>query len=198
VEILRPERNTSQSPLFQVMFVLQNAPLPALNLPGLALEPLGSSVVPRASTSPCSCGIPKAAASAARVQHRHLGGQDGAAAGRLVPASASGGRRRPDVPVSRVGLLDEAESQALIVGFNQTAAEYHHTACAHQLLEAHAQANPEAVAVIDGERHLVFRIWKSAPPAWPATCVRSGSAPRWWWGSASSARWSCWWRFSAF
>ncbi|MFB2923834.1 condensation domain-containing protein [Aerosakkonema funiforme] len=37
VEILRPERQTSHTPLFQVLFVLQNAPMPPLELPGLTL-----------------------------------------------------------------------------------------------------------------------------------------------------------------
>ena len=38
VETLRPSRDTRYNPLFQVMFVLENAPLPALELPGLRLE----------------------------------------------------------------------------------------------------------------------------------------------------------------
>ncbi|MCA1615512.1 MAG: amino acid adenylation domain-containing protein [Acidobacteria bacterium] len=38
VEELRPERNMTHTPLFQVWFVLQNAPLPPLELPGLTLE----------------------------------------------------------------------------------------------------------------------------------------------------------------
>jgi acyl-CoA synthetase (AMP-forming)/AMP-acid ligase II/acyl carrier protein len=38
VETLRPPRDPRYNPLFQVMFVLENAPLPALELPGLCPE----------------------------------------------------------------------------------------------------------------------------------------------------------------
>ncbi len=37
---LRPERESAQSPLFQVMFALQNAPVPPLEAPGLTMTPL--------------------------------------------------------------------------------------------------------------------------------------------------------------
>ncbi|AFZ11270.1 amino acid adenylation domain protein [Crinalium epipsammum PCC 9333] len=38
--LLQPERKSSQAPLFQVLFVLQNTPMPALDLPGITLTPL--------------------------------------------------------------------------------------------------------------------------------------------------------------
>ncbi|MEH1934496.1 MAG: condensation domain-containing protein [Nostoc sp.] len=40
VEGLQQERNLSHNPLFQVMFILQNAPIPTIELPGLTLRPL--------------------------------------------------------------------------------------------------------------------------------------------------------------
>jgi acyl-CoA synthetase (AMP-forming)/AMP-acid ligase II/acyl carrier protein len=40
VEALRPPRDARYNPLFQVMFVLENAPLPTLKLPGLELRQL--------------------------------------------------------------------------------------------------------------------------------------------------------------
>jgi amino acid adenylation domain-containing protein len=40
VEVLRPDRQSTHTPLFQVLFVLQNAPMTTLELPGLTLSQL--------------------------------------------------------------------------------------------------------------------------------------------------------------
>ncbi|CCQ48792.1 Long-chain-fatty-acid--CoA ligase [Crocosphaera watsonii WH 8502] len=43
VEVLQPERNLSHSPIFQVMFVLQNTAMEELELPGLTVSSLETS-----------------------------------------------------------------------------------------------------------------------------------------------------------
>jgi amino acid adenylation domain-containing protein len=48
VEELQPERDLSRSPLFQVLFTLQNTPASALDLPGLTLAPLATGGEPSA------------------------------------------------------------------------------------------------------------------------------------------------------
>jgi acyl carrier protein len=40
VEAMRPERSLSRNPLFQVWFIVQNAPMPSLHLSGLKLTPV--------------------------------------------------------------------------------------------------------------------------------------------------------------
>ena len=41
---LQPERNLAVSPLFQVMFAMQNAPMGSLSLPGLTLSPFATEI----------------------------------------------------------------------------------------------------------------------------------------------------------
>jgi len=55
IEELSPERDTSYTPLFQVMFALQNAPVPALELPGL--KPGQPSGCPGCQP-PCPTSVP--------------------------------------------------------------------------------------------------------------------------------------------
>ncbi len=40
IEVIQPPRDPSRTPLFQVMFVLQNAPMPGIAAGDLTLEPL--------------------------------------------------------------------------------------------------------------------------------------------------------------
>ena len=63
---------------------------------------------------------------------------------------------RPETPVSRLPLLNEAERRQLLIEWNQTAADYPN-ACLHELFEAQAARTPERAALRCGEHLLSYR-----------------------------------------
>jgi amino acid adenylation domain-containing protein len=156
VSELHPERNPSVNPLFQVMFVLQNAPLPGLALPGLALEPLGfERGTARFDLTLFMWDDPRGPLGAleystdvfdAPTVRRLL-----AAFRRLLEAMVAS----PDERVSRVGLLDPAERRQLLDEGVGAAAPSPGDAV-HELFEAQVRMTPTAAAVVDGPVTLSF------------------------------------------
>jgi amino acid adenylation domain-containing protein len=63
----------------------------------------------------------------------------------------------PDQQLSRLPILTEAERQQVLVEWNQTARDYPHDKCLHELVEAQAERVPERVAVICENRELTYR-----------------------------------------
>src|SRR6185369_14775725 len=55
VEAMKPERSLNRNPLFQVWFILQNVPMPSLNLSGLTLTPV--EVEPQSSRFDLGMGL---------------------------------------------------------------------------------------------------------------------------------------------
>ncbi|HBL28655.1 MAG TPA: non-ribosomal peptide synthetase, partial [Acidobacteria bacterium] len=147
VDELRPERDLSRQPLFQVLFSLQNAPLGALELPGLTLEP-------------CDVGTPVAKFDLTL----NLMDRDGALTGGLEWSTdlfdattaarlaaqlevllgeilAAPGRRVADLP-----LLTAGERHQLLVEWSAAAPEPRGLLL-HQLVERHVDRDPAAPAV---------------------------------------------------
>ena len=62
----------------------------------------------------------------------------------------------PDLPISRIPLLTEAERRQVLVEWNDAAAADAPAACLHQLFEAQATATPEAAAVVCEGRELNY------------------------------------------
>ncbi|MFT3774599.1 MAG: amino acid adenylation domain-containing protein [Minicystis sp.] len=155
---LAPSRDASRSPLFQVLFSLQNAPMPALTLPGLTLRasPLESDTAKfdlSLLLSETAEGIRgaleyntdlfDAATSARMVEHLHM---------LLEGIVADPDRRVPELP-----LLTAADRHRLLVEWNDTAAAYPEDACVHTLFEAQVERTPDAAAVAFGDRRLTYR-----------------------------------------
>ncbi|MGH7773246.1 MAG: amino acid adenylation domain-containing protein, partial [Candidatus Binatia bacterium] len=155
VEELQPERDLSRSPLVQVFFNLQNAPIREVNLLGLSWTPF--EIDPWASQFDISLSIDTEitqkmmliynsdlyeAATMARMLGQYL---------RLLKAIA------PEVRISQLELLTEAERHQLLVEWNDTERDYPKDTCLHQLFEAQVERTPDAVAVVFEDQQLTYR-----------------------------------------
>jgi len=157
VEELRPDRDRGRNPLFQAMFMCQRAFIQPLELPGLTLVPermdrggavedLTLFVLERAGRWTVSVEY-NTDLFDARTMRRWLGHYQ-----TLLEAVAAD----PDRHISELPLLTAAERDQLILGWNETQAEYPREACLHQLFEAQAARTPEAVALVAGGRRVTY------------------------------------------
>ena len=156
VEELQPERELSRNPLFQIMFVFQNAQLP--ELPGLSLSPVQFDK--EAAKLDLTLSIEETpqglsgwweynrslfdATTIARIAGHFL---------TLLEAIAAD----PDQRVLDLPLLTEAERHQLLVTWNDTQAHYPRQVCMHQLFEAQVEQTPDAVAVVYEDTQLTYQ-----------------------------------------
>jgi amino acid adenylation domain-containing protein len=149
VDALNPNRSMAHSPVFQVMFAWQNTPEGSLELPGLQLEPVGSSSatvkfdleLTLHEAGDCiagSLGYACALFDRSSIE-RHLGHWQTLLRGLVADSSAL---------VDRLPLLTPPEQQQLLRTFNHTTAEFPHERCIHQLFEAQVARTPEATALL--------------------------------------------------
>ncbi len=159
VEELQLERDQSRAPLFQVMFVLQNASWQPLELPGLILDPMlvhnGAAkfdltlmMIERGRGLNCFLEYNTDLFDAPTII-RILGHFQTLLAGIIA---------NPDQPISDLPLLTPTERHQLLVEWNDTQTDYPHDQCIHQLFEAQVEQTPEAMAVVCGDEHLTYRV----------------------------------------
>ncbi|HEY0557957.1 MAG TPA: amino acid adenylation domain-containing protein, partial [Thermoanaerobaculia bacterium] len=157
VDELRPERALSYSALFQVMFNLQNARPPKIELSRLTLTPLAVEL----SRSPFDLSV------------NLLEGADGFAGGleyatdlfdpetadrlaRHFEALLRGIAAEPGRRLSEIPLLSAAERRQLLADWNDTGRDWPAGTLVHELFEAQAARTPDAVAVADGTETLTY------------------------------------------
>ncbi|WP_163997838.1 non-ribosomal peptide synthetase, partial [Pyxidicoccus caerfyrddinensis] len=158
VEVLQPSRDMSRSPLFQVLFALQNAPMPAVRKLDLTLSPvevenpttkfelqLNLSETPDGyrGTLSYNTDLFEHATALRIASHFQV----------LVEALVA----RPEAPLGSVSLLTEAERHQVLVEWNATATDFAGDACVHQRVEAQARRAPDALAVESDDARLTYR-----------------------------------------
>ncbi len=158
VEELQPERSLSHTPLFQVMFALQNQPQADLNLPGLNIKVLERetdsskfdlTLSVRETASGLVCWLEYGADLFAQSTIERLLEHFEVLLGSVV---ADMDRRLAELP-----LLTERERQQLLVEWNDTRVEFPAQYCLHQLFEAQAEKTPNAIALVCGAEQLTYQ-----------------------------------------
>jgi amino acid adenylation domain-containing protein len=158
VEELQPERDMSRPPLFQVMFILQNAPGEVLELEGLSLSEVESA----GETAKLELTLALQEQGGVIVggvsYNRDL--YEAETIGRLVESYERVLRAvvaDPEQRVLEIELLSEAQRRQIIEGWNETAAAYPRELTLSELFEAQAARTPEAIALLFEATSLSYR-----------------------------------------
>ncbi|MBW4597355.1 MAG: amino acid adenylation domain-containing protein [Brasilonema angustatum HA4187-MV1] len=158
VKALQPQRNLSHTPLFQVLFVLQNVPISEVDLAGLTLSSL--PVEGATAKFDLSLSMQNTATGLVSVWQYNADLFDASTIERM------GGHfvtllksivNNPQQQISQLPLLTEVEQQQLLVEWNNTQSHYPQDKCIHQLFEEQCLSTPDAVAVVFENQHLTYR-----------------------------------------
>ena len=150
VEELHPDRDLGRNPLFQVMFVLQNTPVPEISLSRLTLrqEELESGT----AMFDLAFSLRERAGRIAGALRYSTDLFDAATADRLLAHFSrllAGAAAAPDLRLSELPLLTAEESRQLLA-WNDTAVPFDSEICLHQRIEAWATKMPDALVVVCG------------------------------------------------
>jgi amino acid adenylation domain-containing protein len=158
VEALRPQRSMSHSPLFQVMFDLQNTPLGEVELSGVKLsevkqESTAAKFDLTLSVTETSIGLECEWEYNTDLFDRSTIERMASHFENLLSAIVA----NPHQTVSELPLLSESERQQLLFDWNDTQTNYPQDKCIHQLFEEQAAKTPDAVAVGFEAQELTYR-----------------------------------------
>ncbi|HKH45556.1 MAG TPA: amino acid adenylation domain-containing protein, partial [Thermoanaerobaculia bacterium] len=160
VEELRPVRDLSRSPLFQVLITVQDGPGEPLRLSDVTAESISPAevhggtakfdltVALQVSEEGILGGIEYATDLFDAATIRRLGGHLGVLLG---AAAADPARRLGDLP-----LLTPGEERQALVEWNATDASYPAESRLHELFEEQARRTPEATAVVWGTERVTY------------------------------------------
>ncbi len=157
VEELHVKRDLSRNPLFQVMFVLQNASLRTVELPGLTLSPVEGDSETAHFDLTLQIADTEQGLTAALVYNTDL--FEAATIARMLgnfQTLLAAIVADPEQRVSDLPLLTETERQQLLVEWNGTRTDCPRDLCIHQLFEAQVERTPDAIAVVFEAEQLTY------------------------------------------
>ncbi len=163
VEALAPVRDAGRQPLFQVLFTLEEAPLAGLRLGGVALAPLAAAPAP--AKFDLTLAVTRQGGELTATLELD-GDRFDAATGELLAdcfatlvagiAGIAGIAAAPAPGVDALPLLDTAARRAVLAAAEGERVRRPARGL-HELFEAQAARTPDAVALVDADRHLTYQ-----------------------------------------
>ncbi|HEX8150712.1 MAG TPA: amino acid adenylation domain-containing protein, partial [Pyrinomonadaceae bacterium] len=158
VEELQPERDLSRPPLFQVMLVLQNAPVETMRLEGLTLD--WFEVESETAKFDLTLSLMETGGGINASLEYNSDLFERATIRRLCAhfeTLLAGVVENPQERIARLPLLGEEERAQLVRGWNETAKEYDDgPTCLHQFFERQAGLTPDAPALVAEDAQLSY------------------------------------------
>ncbi len=157
VEAIKPERDLSRTPLFQVTFALQNVPYSTPELSGLTLEHIDIEYTRVKFDLEVYLDELEDGVQVLFVYNTDL--FEPATIERLSQhyrVMLEGIVSDPERTLSELPMLTELEQHQLLVEWNDTGKDYPADKSVHQLFEEQVERTPDAVALICGNRNLSY------------------------------------------
>jgi amino acid adenylation domain-containing protein len=157
VQALEPERSMSHSPLFQVMFALQSAPMGSLDLEGLGLAKF--EIESRTAHFDLMLEITDFGNGIVGGIEYNTDLFDDTTIRRMIGHFQTlllSVVRTPDEQLSGLRLLTESEGWQMLVEWNQEVAEYERDKCIHELFEQQVVLRPHATAIVHNQEQLSY------------------------------------------
>ena len=157
VDALQPERSLSYSPIFQVMFALQNMPTKELELPGLTLSLLDSEI----AIAKFDLGLTMMEASQGLTATLRFNTDlfESSTITRMLKhfeMLLTGVIANPDAQFSAISLLTTRERNQLLYEWNDTQVNYPEKLYIHHMFENMAEQNPDALALVFAEQEVTY------------------------------------------
>ncbi len=154
---LKCERTRNHTPLFQIMYILQNAPKQVMRLPGLSIEEveldsglakfdLTLEIVEQNGGLYCQFEYSSDLFERSTIQRMALHFQNLMSSAVEDPAS----------PISKFNMLSASERKQIIFDWNGTAAEYSKDMTLARAFEDQVRRTPEAIALREGVHILTY------------------------------------------
>jgi amino acid adenylation domain-containing protein len=158
VKEVEAERSLSHNPLFQVMFVFQDAPLQALELSNLKISPLIVDLGVAKFDITLFLEDTKNSLIGALEYNTEI--FEAATIKQMVghfQTLLEGIVTNPTQKIFDLPLLTKNERQQLLIEWNQTQTDYSRDTGIHQLIETQIEQTPDAIALVFENLHLTYR-----------------------------------------